>query len=168
MIGLANCRLQLNKPGALVLSGENVLESWRKWFRSFQRYLEATGFQIADDRQKVAVFLNLAGDEAEDVLDRLKLVPNCKVDYDDYERMVEIFENYCATASSSHSRMNNARYHQRFCFFNRSQSPKESINSFVTDLKRLAQDCYFGDQQESLICDRIIGGIQDNNVREQY
>jgi hypothetical protein len=47
----------------------------------------------------------------------------------------------------------------------RSQSSEETIDSYVTDLKHKAKDCEFGDLTDSLIRDRIVCGIRDDNVR---
>ena len=44
---------------------------------------------------------------------------------------------------------------------------KESFDDFVTNLKKLSQDCEFGTLCDSLIRDVIIIGILDNRVRER-
>ena len=48
-------------------------------------------------------------------------------------------------------------------FFSRNQESGESIDCYVTNLK----NCQFGALKESLICDRIVFGIQDSSSRER-
>lgn len=53
----------------------------------------------------------------------------------------------------------------RHVFFMRSQGQTESIDAYVTDLKNKAEDCEFGELRESLVRDRIVCGIKDDQLR---
>lgn len=55
----------------------------------------------------------------------------------------------------------------RYRFFMRKQESGESFDSFVTELKLLAEQCNFGDFCNSLIRDRIVCGIKANSMRER-
>jgi hypothetical protein len=55
----------------------------------------------------------------------------------------------------------------RYRFFNCKQKPNENIESFVTTLKTKAQVCQFGEQEESLVRDLLIIGINDNALKER-
>ena len=50
---------------------------------------------------------------------------------------------------------------ERYGFFTKSQEPGESIDHYVTALRKLAQTCDFGDIRDSLIRDRIVFGVAD-------
>nr|XP_054768172.1 uncharacterized protein K02A2.6-like [Lytechinus pictus] len=50
-------------------------------------------------------------------------------------------------------------------FFTRQQAAGETLEQYITDLKVLASSCNFRDLQDSLLRDRIIGGIKDDAVR---
>lgn len=50
-------------------------------------------------------------------------------------------------------------------FFTRAQKPAEPIDAYVTDLKNKAKDCEFGELHDSLVCDRIVCGITNVQVR---
>lgn len=50
-------------------------------------------------------------------------------------------------------------------FFTRSQAQSEIIDAYVTDLKNKAKDCEFGELCDSLIRDRIVCGVRDDQVR---
>ncbi len=54
---------------------------------------------------------------------------------------------------------------ERHIFNTRVQSPGESIDQFVTDLKTKAKSCEYGQLCDSLIKDRIIVGIRDDALR---
>ena len=55
---------------------------------------------------------------------------------------------------------------QCFKFNSRSRKPGESIATYVAELKRLAEDCAFGDFLQEMLRDRIVCGI--NDVRIQH
>ncbi len=50
-------------------------------------------------------------------------------------------------------------------FFTRVQGKSESINAYMTDLKNKAKDCEFGQLTDSLIRDRIVYGVTNNQAR---
>lgn len=56
---------------------------------------------------------------------------------------------------------------ERQRFFSGAQEESESVEKFVTDLKLLASTCNFGTLQDSLVRDRIIGGIRNSTLREE-
>ena len=43
---------------------------------------------------------------------------------------------------------------------NRNQNNSETIDSFVTSIKQLAETCEFGDLKESLIKNHVVMGVQ--------
>lgn len=53
----------------------------------------------------------------------------------------------------------------RHMFFTRAQKQSEPIDSYVTDLKNKAKDCEFGGLHDSLVRDRIVCGITNDQVR---
>ena len=54
---------------------------------------------------------------------------------------------------------------ERHIFFARDQNTGEPFDAFVTDLKLKAKTCEFGALKESLVKDRIVGGIQNDQTR---
>jgi len=60
--------------------------------------------------------------------------------------------------------MNNVTF-ERHVFNTRVQAPSENIDQFVTDLKTKAKSCEYGDLCDSLIKDRIVVGIRDDQIR---
>ena len=56
----------------------------------------------------------------------------------------------------------------RFLFFSRTQQPGEKFDTFLTDIKLKAKDCEFGNLTDSLVKDRIVCGIINKDIREQF
>ena len=75
------------------------------------------------------------------------------------DKISEKFEAYC-------SPKRNTTY-ERHKFFTLMQKPDETIDQYVTELRTKAKNCEFGDLTESLIRDRIICGVPDDNLRER-
>ena len=51
-------------------------------------------------------------------------------------------------------------------FNSRTQEKHELFNQFVTELKLIARNCSFGDLEGKLIRDRVVCGIQNDEVRQ--
>lgn len=58
--------------------------------------------------------------------------------------------------------------YDRFKFFSRSQMNSESIYKYVTEIKILATPCEFGEEQQNLLRDRLVLGIQDKMYKNAY
>ena len=56
---------------------------------------------------------------------------------------------------------------QRYHFNNRVQGQNESITDFIAELRRLAQYCEYGAQLEDMLCDRLIVGVRDDDLRRK-
>ena len=57
--------------------------------------------------------------------------------------------------------------YERHKFNTRNQADGESIDQYVTELQTLAATCEFGDLKDSLICDRIVCGINSQAMKER-
>jgi hypothetical protein len=73
--------------------------------------------------------------------------------------VVKKFKEYCTPRKNV--------VFERFQFWKITQTPGESIDSFVTSLRLRAKSCEFGDQEESLIRDRIVIGCSDTRLQER-
>ena len=56
----------------------------------------------------------------------------------------------------------------RYRFFTCRPAESETIDSFQTKLKKLANDCAFADLKQSLIRDMLVIGVNDPSLRERY
>lgn len=69
---------------------------------------------------------------------------------------------------SEASGINENIVYARFRFYNRYQRTSETFQQFVSDVQELAKMCRFQNQEESLIRDRIIFGVNDIRLRNVY
>ena len=76
---------------------------------------------------------------------------------DSFADVCKKFEELCQGAKNV--------IYERLVFNQRSQKEGERIDNFVSDLKRLALTCEFGTLKDSLIRDRIVGGILSDDLR---
>ena len=56
---------------------------------------------------------------------------------------------------------------ERFHFHRRNQSPEESVNDYVAELRRLATNCAFGTYLEQALRDRLVCGLRNENIQIQ-
>lgn len=55
----------------------------------------------------------------------------------------------------------------RYKFNKRDQELNESVDAYITALRTLAKTCNFGILEDSLIRDRIVTGVKDNQARKK-
>ena len=74
------------------------------------------------------------------------------------DKVLEHFEHYCEPRKNT--------IYERYLFFSREQESGEPIDKYATVLRNMADSCELQELKDSLICDRIVFGIADNNVRK--
>ena len=108
-------------PSTLSLEG-NVTDNWRKWKQRFQLYMEASGSIKKPEKQRVAIFLHLVGEEVLEIYNTFSLsTAEQKLDI-----LFKKFEDYC-------NPRRNITF-ERLKFFTCVQEPAESIDQYVTEL----------------------------------
>lgn len=144
----------LKAPDPLRLDGK-IADNWKKWKQKFELYMTATGIEGKAQKVQSSMLLHIIGDEALEIYntfeftqqeDRLKL----KVLLDKFEEHFTPHRNVTF---------------ERHVFNTRVQAPGENIHQFVTDLRTKARSCEYGDLCDSLIKDRIVVGIRDDQIR---
>ena len=96
------------------------------------------------------------GDQAEDILLSFRLTEE---EAKKYSTVVEKFQQYFVKRKNF--------IYERSKFNQRIQELDETIDSFVTDLYRLAQTCNYGELTDEMIRDRIVAGIRDGAAAER-
>ncbi|KAJ8893058.1 hypothetical protein PR048_005639 [Dryococelus australis] len=105
----------------------------------------ATGFVSKQSQVKVAMLLNVIGDEAAKLYNTFVLTDK---DRQDNEKVLKAFADYCDPVKNI--------VVKRFKFHSRLPEESESYKSFLTDLKKLIKSCEFKDQADSVMRDRIV------------
>ena len=107
----------------------SLSQRWKIWTKRFQTYIAA--MNITNDKQKRALLLYQAGEATQEI----------------FETLPETGEDY-ATAQAKldeyFSPKKNVDY-QVFQFRQAVQQPGETVDQFVTRLRKLAATCEFGD-----------------------
>ena len=143
-------------PPALNFEG-NMKEKWTKWKQKFQHYLVASGLDSKSQERQVAVLLNVIGEEA---LEKYNTFGLSVEDNKNLQAVLTAFENYCSPKANETI--------DRHLFFSRQQQAGENFVNYLTELKTLSAPCGFGDLRDSLIKDRIIGGVRDSELKKNF
>ena len=121
----------------------------------FEIHLVAKGKDDKADKLKVNMLLHCAGPEA--IEEYSHFVFTDEEDKDSYQDVCRKFEELCQGARNV--------IYERLVFNQRNQKEGERIDNFVSELKRLSLTCEFGDLRDSLIRDRIVGGVLSDELR---
>ena len=147
----------LNPPDPLQLSSGNVSQNWKRFKHKGSNYELAVGTARKEDPIRVAAFLTVIGDEALEVYNAFTWYSD--EDKVKMDKVMERFEQYCEPHKNT--------IYERYLLFSRGQESGEPIDKYATVLRNMADSCEFQDLKDSLIRDRIVLGIVDNNVRER-
>ena len=145
----------LRPPAELNLT-ENAANNWKVFKQKFEIFLEATDKTKAAEARKIAIFLNCIGDGALDVYNNFNFPEGEALTL---KKVVEEFDSYVKPRTNV--------VIERHKFFTRTQQPSEPFDHFLTELQKLAKNCNFGDQEESLMRDRIIISISDDALQQR-
>jgi RNase H-like domain found in reverse transcriptase/Reverse transcriptase (RNA-dependent DNA polymerase)/Integrase zinc binding domain len=142
-------------PPCLALDG-NVAENWRRFRQSFEIFLKASGKEDEKEDIKVAMFLNLIGQDALDVYNTFVF---SKDEQHKLQGVMRHFELYCNPRKNL--------VFEQSKFFTHAQKEGEPFDKFLTELKTLANTCEFGKQLEPMLTLRIVLGVWDGSLRER-
>ena len=139
------------------MSGGNISANWKKFKQKYTNYEIATGISSKDSATRVATLLTVIGNDAIDVFNTLTW--DEEGDDKKIEKVLLKFEEHCEPKK-------NVSY-ERYKFFSRAQESGESIDQYVTILRKLCETCEFGTLKNSLIKDRIVLGVNNTKTRER-
>ena len=143
-------------PTKLDMKG-NISANWKKFKRVLENYEIASGLKTKENEIKTATFLTCIGAEALEIYDGLQF--DNDIDRKNIEIVVQKFENFCIGETNE--------TYERYKFNKRDQEQNETIDTYVAALRTLSKTCNYAALEESLIRDRIVIGIRDNNTRKK-
>lgn len=129
---------------------------WKRWKQRFVFYMQASGASTQPEAVKCALLIHCLG---EDVLDIYNGLPEATRNANNYDVLLDGFENYFAPLAN----ITVSRHKFHSCVRNHG----ETVDEFITNLKVLAGDCDFGNNKDEWIRDRIVYGINDVKVQER-
>ncbi len=150
---------------------------WQDYKRMFEIHLDAKGLHEAVGRRKVGQLLKCMGREhiatydtftwahripavAEDVDNAIPARP--EVPAEDRYDLETVFTKFDA-----HFGVHRYRSIKRQEFLSCTRGDKQSIQSFIAELKRKSQYCDYGDREEGFIVDMLINRVHDAKCTEK-
>ena len=147
--------LRVSPPGPLCVAS-NMAENWRLWKQMWDNYPILTDLDMHPMQYQVALFLHSIGPDALKIYNGMGVMAT---EAGNLKAIMKKFDDF------SIGELNET--YERYVFNNRSQRDGESIESFATSLRSLARTCGFCDcLHDSLIIDRIVNGICDDETRK--
>jgi hypothetical protein len=131
-------------------------ESWTRWHQRYTRYASASGLDEKAETVQVNTLLYCMGEASEDILSTFDL---SEANKKKIKIVTDKFKDYFIKRKNF--------VYERAKFNRRIQEEGESVDSFITTLYSLAENCNYGALREELIRDRIVIGIRDLNLSEK-
>ncbi|XP_052741791.1 uncharacterized protein LOC128199740 [Bicyclus anynana] len=131
----------------------SIHEKWIKWKRSYEIYSKACEISNKSVEIQANILLHVVGEQCREVLDRWP--EKCTTVEYIWKKLDEQFQTKKNLTVERHK------------FFIRDQRDNESIEQYVFELSKLAQNCEFRDLQEELIKDRLVCGVTSAAIRER-
>lgn len=143
----------IKPPTSLILSGEGA--NWPRFKQQLEIYLEAVVLADAKEERKIALFLNVAGEDAVDVF-------NSHIKTIEVKTLDALIKKFDAYVEPRKNIITNS-----FKIFNMKQEEGEHIVRFITKLKVQAKQYDFKDQEDRLVRDMLVIGISDKGLQER-
>lgn len=134
---------------------DSEIETWSQYAERLEHYFLANDVQ--DAAKKRAIFLTVLGPTTYSLL-RSLLAP-AKLTDKTFEELVQVLGIHFNPAPSE--------IVERFRFNSRIRKGNESIATFVSQLRKLAEHCNYGATLDTMLRDRLVCGIQENNIQKR-
>ena len=143
-------QITCNLPAALVLEG-NLATNWKTFHQAFTIFLSASGLATQDDPRKIAILLNVIGEDGIKIYNTFNLAATATL-----EDVLTKLKAYCEPKKNV--------LHSRYVFTKRTQQEGEAFDTFLTDLKTLVKACEYQDE-DSALRDKLVFSPLDQSVR---
>ncbi|XP_062567680.1 uncharacterized protein K02A2.6-like [Saccostrea cucullata] len=124
-------------PPKLELAG-NVAQHWKSWKQLWDSYVIVTGLSEKTNAYQVATFVTCIGPEGLEVYNGLPFKD--ENEKNDPATILKLMEEYCVGKTNT--------IYERYVFNNKHQETGETIDSYVTKLRKLSLTCEFGQAAE--------------------
>ena len=146
----------IRPPEPFAFEEPNAPQRWTRWQKQFKTYFVAAELDSKTKEVQVARLLNAAGPEAQEIHELF--VFDAEGDEKEYTKVLEKFTEYCRPKKNV--------VYERFKFWSRSQKEGESFDPWIKDLRIIAKDCEFA-EEDNMIRDKIVFGVYDTKVQER-
>ncbi|XP_025999364.1 uncharacterized protein K02A2.6-like [Astatotilapia calliptera] len=132
---------------------DSELQSWEEYCEILDYFFVAN--DIKEEEKKRAVLLSCVGAQTYALI--RNLLSPVKPGDRSYAELVGLLNNHFHPKPSE--------IVQRWKFNTRNRRPEESVGDYVAELRKLAQDCNFGDSLTVMLRDRLVCGISDDRIQ---
>ena len=130
-------------------------ETWTQYSEHVVYFFQANG--ITDQSKKKAMLLAMIGPSAYKLLH--SLVAPTKPDEKSYNELV--------AAMAKHHNPAPSEIVQRFRFNSRSRKEGESVATYLSEFRLLAEHCNFRDNLDDMLRDRLVCGIENKSIQKR-
>lgn len=157
-------------PEFIIAESNSGAKEWEAYKRDFLVHLDALGLDDKPGKRKVGLLLANMGREAVKIYDSFTWAPQIEEDRDNNieaqpgenkHDLQTVFKKF-----DRHFGVHNYRNIKRQEFL-KTRRGKNTIMDYISELKRKAEFCEYGEQKEGLICDMIINGVNDMKCSEK-
>ena len=131
------------------------LDDWPRWKKRFQQYRVPSGLKETDEAQQVSTLLYCLGEEAESVLESTNATADERKQYKTVLTKFDSFFQVCRNVIFERARFNSRR-----------QQEGETVEQYIMELYRLADNCNYQEIKE-MIRDRLVVRIRDKALSQQ-
>ena len=130
----------------------SVCQRWKLWRKRFEYYIGASG--VTEKAQKKNVVLHMIGPQCQDIYETLT------DDGDDCKSVLDVLGAYFEP-------QRNIPF-ERHLFYSCKQVEGESVDQFVTKLKKLGKTCEFAGEHDNMVRDQVVQGCVSNALRRRF
>ncbi len=146
----------LRGPDPFSFKGDLAAE-WTVWRSQFEWFLKATRKDEADEEVLVAVLLTSLGAEGLKIYNTFAFATA-----GDDKKIKPVLDKF-----TNHFEPSRSECYERFQFRKRYQSPGESCESWLLELRGLVRSCGYDTQTESVLRDQLVIGVADPGTQEK-
>ncbi|XP_062864462.1 uncharacterized protein K02A2.6-like [Trichomycterus rosablanca] len=128
---------------------------WDEYCEVLEQFFIANG--ISEEEKKRAILISVVGAATYSLM--RNLLSPVKPSEKSYAELVSLLKNHFNPRPSE--------IVQRFKFDSRTRKATETVTEFVAELRRLAQDCNYGETLEQMLRDRLVCGINDDRIQRR-
>ncbi|XP_039887198.1 uncharacterized protein K02A2.6-like [Simochromis diagramma] len=130
-------------------------QTWDEYTEILEQFFAANG--IDDAEKQRAILISVVGAATYSLI--RNLLSPAKPKDKTFQELVLLMKNHFDPKPSE--------IVQRYKFDSRSRKPNETVMEYVAELRRLAQDCNYGNTLQQMLRDRIVCGIKDDRIQRR-
>lgn len=144
----------IKPPSGLQLAGESL--NFKQFVQQFMLYLQAIDLEKAEEKRKIALFLNCAGVDAIDIYNTFTTEKDAG---ETLEKVIEKFKRYVEPKKNL--------LYSTYKFFMLRQEEGEVFDHFYMRVTSSAKKCELGDLEDRLTVMVIVIGLRDVSLKER-